>query len=204
MKASLFLGLLLLLTSIGCSFKQINAYPELVGHRNLDRIIIGNLQANANTDYQQLTQWAKEKVEGTLPSLRVFNYWDANYKMNQQGLELPRFDSNDTTLFDLVYKHTGAKYLFLGRIVNATDNAFDEARNPNYEVREAVLQFRLIDTISKREVWRCLTRVRISPLIQSRDNQNYYRNATSSSYAINKAYRLSVKKLLKALDYYPQ
>lgn len=152
--------------------------------------------------HQNLTQWANENIQKKIPSLSTINYWDAVFNLKQYGIQLPSFQSYDTTNLEIIYKSIGAKYILLGKIISTKENIYNELSNPNYQVREARLQFKLIDSVSKTVIWHCSSRVRVSPLIQSEDEQKYYYNVTSSSYAVNKAYRKSIKKLIKAFDYY--
>jgi hypothetical protein len=180
-KASI-IAWMVLIVSCGCTTSQVNTYPKLIGHKNGEKILICDLEGSDMEAYHQnLTQWTNENINKKLPSLSTINYWDAVFNLKQYGIQLPSFESFDTTSLDMIYQSIGVKYILIGKIISTKENILNELSNPNYQVREATLQFRLIDSVNKTVVWHCSSRIQVSPFIQSKENQKYYYNVTSSN-----------------------
>src|SRR5690606_15132636 len=132
------------------------------------------------------------------PSINILPSSEVYYKMKQYGVDLNSISEKDTLLFQLIYEKTGISYLLTSRILSRNDNNFDELHNSQYNVKQAVMEFRLIDLKTGLSVWKCITVTNISPLIRQSGDQRYYHNVMSSSGAVVKAYKKSIKRLLKS------
>lgn len=184
-----------------CSNTRINYYPKYLGLKYSETLLLSEIQ-DAGQNSQSLPLWAKEKIQKEIPSIKVVSSTEVFYKMKQYGVDLNSIADKDTLSFQLINEKTGINYLLSSRILSRNDNNFDELHNPQYGVKQAVLEFRLIDLKTGLAVWKCTTATNISPLIRPSGDQRHYHNIMSSSAAIAKAYRKSVRRLLKCWGNY--
>jgi hypothetical protein len=63
---------------------------------------------------------------------------------------------------------------------------------------EAIVSFQLIDLKNKMIAWHCTTRVFANPFKAKGTSQEYAVNIHSGSFAVQKAYKKSVKRLAKS------
>lgn len=192
---------LLCMSLFSCSNTRINYYPRYLGLKYSETLLLSEIQ-DAGQYFQSLPLWAKEKIQKEIPSIKVVPPNEVYYKMKQYGVDLNSIADNDTLSFQLINEKAAINYLLSSRIISRNDNNFNELHNPLYDVKQAVLEFRLIDLKSGLVVWKCTTATNISPLIRPSGDQRYYHNIMSSSAAVAKAYKRSVKRLLKCWGNY--
>ncbi len=184
-----------------CSNTRINYYPKYLGLKYSETLLLSEIQ-DAEQNFQSLPLWAKEKIQKEIPSIKVVSSTEVFYEMKQHGVDLNSIADKDTLSFKLINEKTGISYLLTSKILSRNDNNFNEFSNPQYDVKQAVLEFQLMDLKTGLSIWKCTTATNISPLIRQSGDQRYYHNAMSSSGAITKAYKKSVKRLLKSWGNY--
>lgn len=191
----------LAVTLFSCSHTRISHYPRYLGLKYSETLLITELH-DTKRDFQSLTFWAKERIQKEIPSIKVIPASEAYYKIKQYGVDLNSISEKDTLSFRLINEKTGINYLLSSKVLSRDDNNSDEFHNPQYEVKQAVLEFKLIDLKTGFPIWKCTTSTNISPLVRKSRDQRYYHNVMSSSAAVIKAYKKSVKRLLKSWGNY--
>jgi hypothetical protein len=192
-------GLLLLITGWSCSTTntKVVSNPKSIGYRKGERIVIASLSGISEKESAQLNEWANEYLKSKL-RIEVINFLDAQYQASQFGLVLPAFNNYDTADFEMFRKETGVDFMLLGELSRLKENYGTELNNPYYMTREAIVSFQLLDLRHKAIVWNCATRVLVNP-IKARDaTQTYYINSSSGSFAIQKAYNKSIRRMVKS------
>ena len=188
-------GLLLFaFLSVGCLSTRINAYPDYLGYTGGQKIIFSPyfkwIDQPATEHY---IEWTDEKFKKKLPSLAVANYLDAEYSGRQYGITLSAVDSSNAKELKLVYEHLKIDYMLIVKGIQVDSN-YDEYNNPSYLSKQATLQMQLLDFKNGIIVWKSETRVSLNPA--EIDGELY--NVRSTGGALSKAYRKSIKRLIKS------
>ncbi len=198
--------ILVILLTIGtaCSTTstKITSYPKKAGYKRNEYILIAPLEKISETQSSELMSWANAQFVEKFFLLKSVNYWDVQYKSRQFGIVLPSFNNYDTANLDLILEKLNINYIVLSAVHRIDENDVDGIGNPDYLAREAVVSLQLLDLKNKTIVWRCTTRVRVSPLTinSPSDSQEYSVNALSAKgYAVNKAFKKSIKRLVREL-----
>lgn len=89
--------------------------------------------------------WAKDEIEGKFPAINPLNYWDIQYDSKKNGVALPSYNSYDTATFDVLNKKVGIDFVLLSSVDKLKENYTNEANNPNYQTREAIVTLQLLD-----------------------------------------------------------
>jgi hypothetical protein len=135
---------LLTLILFSCDSTKVTHYPKYLGLRYSESLLITEIQYG-NRDFQFLPFWAKEKIQKEIPSIQVTTTSEIDYKMRQYGVDLNLITDRDTLSFKQINEKAGISYLLISRILSRNDNNFGELHNPQYNVKQAVLEFKLID-----------------------------------------------------------
>lgn len=178
---------------------KIASSPKRIGFRMNETILISPLIQIDDGQNEQLMGWANELFKDQMFWVKTINYWDAQYNSKQYGIELPTFNNYDSANFNVLNERLGIDFILLCTLSDFKENYDNELNNPNYQRREVMVSFQLLDLKSKTIVWYCTTRVFANPFKVNGDTQQYSINILSGSFAINKAYKESIKKLIKSI-----
>jgi hypothetical protein len=181
---------------VGCITSKVKSFPKHVGHQHAEKIVLVGIESASEYDPESLRLRAGYQVQKELVSIRVVDYWDVEVLLRQHGISMPLFDTQDAEQLKEFYNVSGIRYAFMAKLDQATSLPYDYNRH--------VVSMRgiLLDLKIGGVVWHSNSTVRISPLkVNDRTGGTDY-NPFGLQTAVNKAYMKSVKKLIKALDYY--
>lgn len=201
--SQIFVILLTIGTACSTTNTKITSYPNKVGYKRNEYILIAPLEKIVEIQSAELMSMTNTQFGEKFFLLNIVNYWDVQYKSKQFGIVLPSFNNYyDSANLNLILDKLNINYMLLSTVHRIDENDVDGIGNPDYLAREAVVSLQLLDLKNKTIVWRCTTRVRASPLtIKSKDNsQKYSVNVLSAKdYAVNKAFKKSIKRLMREL-----
>jgi hypothetical protein len=192
---------ILLVISWACSPANttITANPKKAGFKRNESILIMPLPQIKEQENEQMMVWANQQVKDKQPALRTMNYWDVQYKSRQHGFVLPSFNQYDTVNFEKLNQTLGVDFILAPTLNSLNENYLNELSNPNHQKREAIVSFQLIDLKNKAISWHCTTRVIANPFEVKGKTQEYSVNVLSGSFAVQKAYKESINRLIKSM-----
>ncbi|MCU0421068.1 MAG: hypothetical protein MUC38_15580 [Cyclobacteriaceae bacterium] len=193
-------------TGYSCTSTRVAAYPRVVGHVNNEVLLVTDVTSEQTTlNRTDLIAWANKAITQKLPSLKTRDYMETVYRARQHGVHVEQLVPTDTAALRALHRHLNVTYALFPRLILQRENESRDPNSPSYDVREAVLQLVLVDLRSQRVLWNCVARSRVSPLVHEGRTFNYSFNPMSSNRAFTLAYRKSINKLIRAMDfYYPQ
>lgn len=178
---------------------KISSYPKKIGVKGDDFILIMPMTQVKENENEQLMNWANDQLKSKLPWVKTIRYWDAKYKSNQHGFVLPSFHNYDTANFQQLREGLGVNFILLSTLNSLKENYTNELNNPNYQRREAQVSLQLLDLNNRSVVWHCATRVFANPIKANGATQEYSINILSGNFAVNKAYKESINRLIKSI-----
>jgi hypothetical protein len=197
------IGLFLAVLVFSCTSTKVATYPSVVGHINNESILIADVaQGKTTLKRIELIAWAQKEIAETLPSLKTFDYMDIVYQARQQGVHLEALEVMDTVALQVLHRQLGFTYLLIPRIILQNENRLSDQPGLMTDIREAVLQFVLVDLRTNTILWTCIARSRVSPWVIEGRDFDYSVNPFSSNRAFTQAYRKSIKALIQAMDFY--
>jgi hypothetical protein len=197
------IGFFLTVLAFSCTSTKVATYPSVVGHINNESILIADVaQGKTTLKRIELITWAQNEIVETLPSLKTVDYMDVAYRARQQGVHLETLDLMDTVALQVLHRHLGFTYLLIPRIILQNENRISDQPGLMTDIREAVLQFVLVDLRTNGILWTCIARSRVSPWVIEGRDFDYSVNPFSSNRAFTQAYRKSIKALIHAMDFY--
>lgn len=193
--------IILFLVGWGCSPTnlKITYNPKKVGIKRNESILITPLPQVRESENEELVIWANDYFKTHLPFIRTIDYWDAQYNASQYGIALPSFNSYDTISFQRLREQMSVDFILGCTLEDLKENYTNELNNPNYQRRKAIVTFQLLDLANKRVAWYCTTRVLVNPFKINGRTQEYSVNILSGSFAVKKAYKESVNRLIKSI-----
>jgi len=197
------IGLFLAVLVFSCTSTKVATYPSVVGHINNESILIADVaQGKTTLKRIELIAWAQKEIAETLPSLKTFDYMDIVYQARQQGVHLEALEVMDTVALQVLHRQLGFTYLLIPRIILQNENRLSDQPGLMTDIREALLQFVLVDLRTNTILWTCIARSRVSPWVIEGRDFDYSVNPFSSNRAFTQAYRKSIKALIQAMDFY--
>jgi hypothetical protein len=181
---------------VGCITSKVKSFPKHVGHQHEEKIVLMGIESASEFDAESLRLRGSSQVKQELLSIRVVDYWDLETLLRQHGLTFPAFDNPHAELFKQLHNVSGIRYAFTTKLDKAVTLPYDHNHH------SVLLRGILIDLKTGGAVWHCSTTVSIAPLKVNDQNGGTEYNPLGLQAAVNKAYIKSVKKLIKALDYY--
>lgn len=178
---------------------KITSSPKRIGFKVNETILISPLPQINDVENEQLMDWTNELFKNRMLWVKTINYWNAQYNSKQYGIELPTFNNYDSVNYKVLNERLGIDFIMLCTLSDFKENYDNELNNSNYQRREVTVSFQLLDLKSKTTIWHCTTRIFANPFKVNGDTQQYSINIFSGSFAINKAYKESIKKLMKSI-----
>lgn len=188
-----------ILTSCSPTNTKVSASPESVIVSTNSTLLITPMAELSENESVTLMDWATHEITLECSGLTTPNYWDVAYKSQLAGIQLPRYDSFDTTTFNTLQAKLDVNFVLLTRLEKLNENNNNELSNPDYQRREAIVSMKLIDLERKFVVWHCTTRVSANPVKANGKTQHYSINILSGSYAVSKAFKESIRRLRKSI-----
>lgn len=200
MNCKILSGGILLIASWACSPANIKiaANPPKIGYKSHETLVIAPLSQIRDVENEQLMNWANDFIKEKLTTIQTIKYWDVHYKASQSGLPLLSFSEYDTSTFRLLNEKLKIDFVLVANIDRVRENYQNELNNPDYQRREAIVSLKLIDLKNTMVSWYCTTRVLANPFKVNGSSQEYAVNIHSGSFAVQKAYKKSVNRLVKS------
>lgn len=187
------------LTSCSPTNTKVSASPGIVMVSRNSAFLITPMAELSEKESVTLMDWATHEITLEGSGLTTPNYWDVAYKSQLAGIQLPHYDSFDTTTFNTLQAKLDVNFVLLSRLEKLNENNYNELSNTDYKRREAIVSMKLIDLERKIVVWHCTTRVLANPLKANGKTQHYSINILSGSYAAGKAFKESIRGLRKSI-----
>lgn len=189
---------LLFLLFSGCVSVKIKAHPSYLGFYEGEVILLATtFQGVPHSSAIYFSSWSKKMFSKNLPLLKYANYEDCDFLARQFGISLAEVEVMNPHYLKSVYEKVGVNYMLVNQL-KLKSNSLVDFNSPDYLVREANLQLQLIDLKNAQVIWTCESKVQIAPLIIKDDDRTYPYNLSSSVSAFDKAYRKSIKRLIKS------
>lgn len=187
------------LLSCSPSNTKISASPKKIAIDPESTILVCPVSGLPENDSEMLIKQASKEIKKHLPEIVVPDYWDIEFKARQAAIRLPGGKSYDSTTVQLLRTKLSIDFILLSQADKFSENDDGELSNPRYQTREAIISMQLLDLKTRKIIWHSTTRVFANPLKVNGSTQHYSINILSGSFAINKAYNESIKKLEKAI-----
>jgi hypothetical protein len=186
-----------ILFSCGTTQTRFTSYPKKIGYAKNEVVVFSPVNNYNENRSDQLLTWANEFVP-TESKLKATPYCDADFNLKTHGLNLPK-SLADTATLKALQNNTVVNFIVFNSLIKLNENYTNQLNNPNYNVREVSMNFSLYDIREQKTVWVCTTHLRVSPLNVKDGKENYSVNMSTGENAVAKAYRKTIKRLIKSL-----
>ncbi len=187
---------LLFLLFSGCVSVKIKAHPDYLGYYTGETILFSDSFQGISRNYSDhLVSWTGKKFEKNLPLLLQLNYQDTDFMARQWGISINDIDVTNPKQLKFIYEKVGINYMIINQV------SLSEYGPTNFDdstTYSATLRLQLIDFKNGVVIWKSDVKVNIGSLIIMDDDQPYSFNFSSSVSAFDKAYRKSIKRLIKS------